>query len=101
MTRKEQIKEKAHELGQVYFPDECNIWARQNYEAQNVESACMKMAEWIDEHPKEGMVSLDKVCEWLDNNFMNLIWGATRSVYSGNFATVDEMIESFNNAMRK
>ena len=24
-------------------------------------------AEWADEHPKEGMISLDKVCSWIDN----------------------------------
>ena len=65
MTREEQINEKVHELGQACFPDECNIWARENYEAQKVEWACKQMVEWADEHPKKGMVSLDKVCDKL------------------------------------
>lgn len=25
--------------------------------------------EWADEHPKEGLVSIDKVCKLLDSNF--------------------------------
>lgn len=45
---------------------------------------------------------IDKACEWLDENFMNLIWGKTRSVYAGgNFATVDEMIANFRKAMEE
>lgn len=45
---------------------------------------------------------IDKACKWLDENFMNLIWGKTRSVYAGgNFATVDEMIANFRKAMEE
>lgn len=44
---KEEIKAKADKLGQVYFPDECNVWARANIEAQFVSSACIEMAEWM------------------------------------------------------
>lgn len=83
MTRKEQIEQKAKELGQKYFPDEYNIWARANYEAQYVESACKEMIEWADKNqkddPLEGIlihgnndayrlgyrVAIDKACEWL------------------------------------
>lgn len=28
----------------------------------------MEGIEWADEHPKDGLVSIDKVCEWLKNN---------------------------------
>lgn len=42
MNRKEQIRNKAKELGQKYFPDEANVWARGNIEAEYVESACIK-----------------------------------------------------------
>lgn len=51
MNRKEQIHSKAKELGQQYFPDSANIWARSNVEAVYVENACVEMAEWIDRHP--------------------------------------------------
>lgn len=57
----EEIKAKADELGQKYFPDECNVWARSNIEAQYVSSACMEMAEWIQKK------MLDKACEILKN----------------------------------
>lgn len=53
-------------------------------------------AEWADK------TMIDKACKWLDDNFMNLIWGKTRSVYAGgNFATVDEMIADFRKAMEE
>ena len=51
MNRKEQIRNKARELGQQYFPDSSNIWARSNVEAVYVENACVEMAEWADQHP--------------------------------------------------
>lgn len=42
----EVVKNKADELGQKYFPDSCNIWARLNVEAQYVSSACIEMNRW-------------------------------------------------------
>ena len=50
MTREEQIEQKAKELGQKYFPNKNNIWARPNYEAQRVELACKEMMGWADSH---------------------------------------------------
>lgn len=52
MTREELIEQKAKELGQKYFPNEYNVWARPNYEAQYVEFACKEMVEWVDKHPQ-------------------------------------------------
>lgn len=51
MTREEQIRNKARELGQAYFPDSANIWARSNVEAAYVENACVEMAEWVNRNP--------------------------------------------------
>ena len=59
MTRKELIEQEAQRLGQMYFPDESNIWARPNYEAQYVSNACMQMAEW------ERKRLVEKACEWI------------------------------------
>jgi hypothetical protein len=39
-------KDKAEELSQKYFPDNLNIYARENIEAKSVESAAMEMAEF-------------------------------------------------------
>lgn len=61
MTREEQINEKAYELGQMCFPDEHNIWARENLEAQMVEWACKQMLEWGNR------TMIDKACEWLES----------------------------------
>jgi hypothetical protein len=58
MTR----EEKAHSLGQMYFPDDQNIWARPNYEAKFVSDACMQMAEW------ECKRLVKEAREWLRNN---------------------------------
>lgn len=64
MTR----KEKADKLGQEYFPDEANMWARPNYEAQCVSEACMKMAEW--EHQR----LVEKAVDWLKDNWREHIF---------------------------
>lgn len=41
------LKEKATQLSQKYFPDEENIWARPNIEAHKCKSACIEMVEWL------------------------------------------------------
>jgi len=41
------LEEKATQLSQKYFPNEENIWARPNIEAQRCKSACIEMAEWL------------------------------------------------------
>ena len=45
----EEIKKYADELAQQYFPDEYNIWARENVEAIFVSEACMKMAKYVEQ----------------------------------------------------
>ena len=56
---KEEIKAKADELGKSFFPDECNVWARDNIEAKYVSSACIEMAKWMQRK------MIEKACEWL------------------------------------
>ena len=68
MTRREEIKAKADELGQVYFPDECNVWARGNIEAEFVSSACIEMAEWMQK------TMIEKACEWFINNWREYVY---------------------------
>ena len=41
------LEEKAIQLSHKYFPDEENIWARPNIEAQRCKSACLEMVEWF------------------------------------------------------
>lgn len=46
---KEEVQKYADELAQQYFPDECNIWARENIEAKFVSEACMRMAKYVEQ----------------------------------------------------
>ena len=62
MKREDEIRNKAYELGQKYFPDSYNMWARANIEAQDASSACIKMAEWMQKR------MIDKACKWLFEN---------------------------------
>lgn len=90
MTR----EEKARSLGQMYFPDDQNIWARPNYEAKFVSDACLQMAEF--EHKR----LVEKACDWLR---------ATSNFYQGGsnalpevicmFDTINEMVDSFRKEM--
>ena len=57
MTREEQLKE---------YLKERNIPIN-SLEANSI----IEGIEWTDEHPKEGMVSLDKVCEWLEEHMVD------------------------------
>lgn len=72
MTREELVKQKAHSLGQRYFSDANNVWARANFEAQWVSKACEEMAEW--EHKR----LVDKACEWLLNNAHLYVYAMTK-----------------------
>ena len=54
----DDIKTKAEALGQKYFPDECNVWARGNTEALYVTSACVEMARWLQKR------MIDNACKW-------------------------------------
>ncbi len=51
-------QEKAEELGYKYFPNERNIWARDNIEAIKTMAACMEMSDFI----------IDNACKWLEEN---------------------------------
>lgn len=90
MTR----EEKAHSLGQMYFPDSHNIFARPNCEAKWVAKACMQMAEW--EHKR----LVEKACDWLmtTSNFYQGGSNALPEVICM-FNTIDEMVDSFRKEM--
>ena len=64
--KQEEIQKYADKLAQEYFPDEHNIWARENIEAQLVSAACMRMAKYVEQE------LIKKACKYLDNNFPNI-----------------------------
>lgn len=66
MTREEQIQQAEINHSDNTIFDECD------YIGQVAkQEAFIAGAKWADEHPKDGMVSLDKVCEWLENKCEN------------------------------
>lgn len=98
MTR----EEKAHSLGEKYFPSANSIWARPNYEAQWVSEACMEMAEW------ERKRLVDMACEWLkENMYVEHIFEHSEDVESVQYVcvsasdSVDEFVNNFRKAMEE
>ena len=88
MTREKLVKQKAHSLGQRYFPDANNVRARANFEAQWVSNACEEMADW--EHKR----LVEKACEWLLVNKDNYIIDI-----EGETIVSEEIINDFKQAM--
>lgn len=68
-------EEKAKELGLKYFPNEENVWARGNIEAQRVEAACLEMAEWSNEN------LFNEICNWLTTHTNYIYQGTNGSYY--------------------
>ena len=87
MTR----EEKAHGLGQMYFPDDQNIWARPNYEAKFVSDACMQMAEW------ERKMLIEKAVNWLVTNASDYAISTTGD--DDDCVVSLDMVENFKKAM--
>ena len=48
-TLSNDLEEAARKVGQKYFPNENNIWARPNYEAKKAENAFKEGAQWQKE----------------------------------------------------
>ena len=62
MTREEKIKKAEIEYSNETHFDGCD------YVGEVAKTAAfIAGAKWADEHPKDGLVSLDKACERLDN----------------------------------
>ena len=92
MTR----EEKAYKLGQEYFPDESNFWARPNFEAQWVSDACMKMAEW------ERQRFVDMACKWLKENLHRYVSRDNPDDFPYGFPTRDFRLDlNFERDFRK
>lgn len=94
MKRGEEIKQKAYEISQRYFPDSQNIWARQNIEAQLVQSACCEIVKFAD----RTMVS--KVRDWLQCIDFEVEYFTTDSD-GYTFFDADKFIEEFCKKMEE
>ena len=60
MTREEEIYKSTQKFVGEYLDG--------LYDAETLASKC---AKWADEHPRKGLVDIDKACEWLEKNACN------------------------------
>lgn len=88
---REEIKAKADKLGQIYFPDECNVWARENIEAKFVSSACIEMAEWMQRK------MIEKARKWVLCNMPKYVKTCRLEVFVNN----EDMANDFKQAMEE
>lgn len=58
------LLEFSKQMGQKYFPDEYNIWARPNHEARYVREACIEAAKW----------QKDRIVKWLQEYADGYTW---------------------------
>lgn len=100
----EEMQKYADELAQQYFPDESNIWARRNIEAEFVSEACMRMAKRIERE------LIEKACEWLNKTLyihtekienMYCNEDGTFDYVTSDFDSVSDFIEGFRKAMEE
>ena len=95
MTREEEIKKYAEGLGQKYFPNSGNIWARPNIEAQYVTSACIEMAKWADN------TMIEKAWDWLYNKALDGFYNEDGTKVLLSDGIKQKFIESFKKAMEE
>jgi len=78
MTREEQIIAKASKDSEIYYK------VNDNY-GDCFHGGFIDGAKWADENPKQGLISIDKACEWLES--------AIRS-YAGYYGTATRFLPS-------
>ena len=83
---REKIEKYADEIAQQYFPDESNIWARRNIEAEFVFDACVRMAKYIEQE------LIEKACEWISQSYTSGVL---------DWKNCDSIIEEFRKAMEE
>ena len=95
MSREEIIKEAAADHWS------CVCCGFDDPIADAKEESFIEGAEWADEHPKEGLVSLDKACEWLWNEIYERIDDSNirESLYDDNYRA--DLVVAFREAMEE
>ena len=83
MDREEQIRKNANAYTLSVFGELDDFW--------DVTDGFVNGATWADEYPKEGLVSIDKACEYLESAI---------KPYLGYGATCD-FVDGFRKAMEK
>lgn len=60
-----RIDAKSKELGQMFFPDNMNVFARPNWEAEYIETACKEIANFALQNQ---WISVEEALPELDNH---------------------------------
>lgn len=95
MTRKEERAQYAKGYAQAYKTDLINEdidEQRAKLYASIASSFIQKGAEWADEHPKEGLVSIGKVIDWLMQHINDYIVRGR---------DIDKMFDDLRKAMKE
>ena len=91
MTRQEEIINRSIEYGKEN-PSE---YDDERYDLSDLEFAFEEGAKWADQHPKEGLVDVERVEQWIKDCFAFL-----NDAGHHNFK-VDKFIENFRIAMEE
>lgn len=98
MTRKEQIIEKASKDSEIYYK------VNDNY-GDCFHGGFIDGAKWSDEHPKQGLISIEKACEWLENELFEDVAEPNPYYYSDvkskSYDFLENFIEGFRKAMEE
>ena len=95
MKREKQIIKEAEKLIDHY-----EMFIDWEYE-RGLKEGFEKGAKWADEHPKKGLVSIDKACEWLWNEIYERIDDSEirESLYDDNYRA--NLVAAFREAMEE
>lgn len=77
MTREEEKQEKARELAIKY----CKDIDPHGKEVYNIGCAiaCCEMADWADQHPRKGLVDIDKIASFIKYHAQEFVYISTHS----------------------
>ena len=92
MSREEEIMQEANARYSVSHPF-----------VDIAKESFIEGAKWADENPKEGLVSIDKVCKYLDNVLYEVVSGISGlpDIMSIENTTMEDFIKNFRKAMEK
>lgn len=96
MTRQEEIRNTAIDYAEIEDNfleyDDCgDVCDDKTF----IKKAFIEGAKWADKNPKEGLVSLDKACKWLENrDVMEKILHCRTSL-------IDDYVKAFRKAMEE
>jgi len=96
MSREEEISKFAYDYSkQNYKGDSYEAYA----EKEDIAKACIDSINWADQHPRKGLVDIEKACKWIEENIYDYYTtGDGGDEFEEYF---DQMIDDFRKAMEE